>query len=249
MIEAKRPMTENIFVRYELRTSDPEVGRAFYTEVFGAEFWNSGAVRTARLPERAAAAGAPPHWLGHIGVKDVEQTVSRITALGAERLGPVQIGADGSCRAILRDPFGAVLALCSANVDSCETAVAWHLHHSKDHESSFAWYARFFGWNRGEVIDLGPRQGSHRMFTWEESGKIAGSMADTARLPGIHAQWLFFFPVSEIQASLAKVRALGGGTLEPMQTAHHDWVAPCNDLQGAAFALYQFQPLIRPLLA
>ena len=233
-------MAENKFFRYELRTSDPEVARAFYAEVLGAEFWNSGAVSTARLPERAAAAGAPPHWLGHIGVKDVEQTVSRITALGGERLGPLHSGADGSFRAILRDPFGAVLSLSFASVDSCQTAVAWHLHHSKDHESSFAWYARFFGWTRGEVIDLGPRQGSHQMFAWDESGKIGGSMTDSARLPGIHAQWLFFFPVSEIEMSLARVRALGGSTLEPMQTARRDWVAPCNDPQGAAFALYQF---------
>jgi uncharacterized protein len=97
--------------------------------------------------------------------------------------------------------------------------------------------------------DLGPQKGSHQMFAWDESGKTAGSMADTARLPGIHAQWLFFFPVSEIEASLARVRALGGATLEPMQTAHHDWVAPCNDPQGAAFALYQFSAGVGVLLA
>jgi uncharacterized protein len=233
-------MAENIFFRYQLRTTVPEVARAFYQEILGAGFWNSGAVSIERLPERAAAAGAPPHWLGHIGAKRVEQTVSQITALGGERLGPVQSGADGSFRAVLRDPFGAVLALCSANADSCQTAVAWHLHHSKDHQSSFAWYARFFAWTRGEMIDLGPQQGSHLMFAWDESGKIAGSMTDAARLPGIHAQWLFFFPVSQIEASLARVRALGGNTLEPMQTAHHHLATPCNDPQGAAFALYQF---------
>jgi uncharacterized protein len=233
-------MAENNFFRYELRTTDPEVARAFYREILGTEFWNSGVVSADRLPERAAAAGAPPHWLGHIKVKEVEQTSSRITREGGERLGPVQSGADGSFRAILRDPFGAVLALSSADVESPQTRVAWHLHHSKDHESSFTWYARFFGWTRGQVIDLGPQQGSHQMFAWDESGKTAGSMSDAARLPGIHTQWLFFFPVSEIESSLARVRALGGSALEPMQTRRHDWVVPCNDSQGAAFALYQF---------
>jgi predicted enzyme related to lactoylglutathione lyase len=230
-------MSAGRFFLYELRSSDPDAARVFSAEVLGTEFWNSDSVNASRLPEGAAAAGAPSHWLGHIGVRDVEGTVDRIIAFGGARLGPRQSDAGDSARAVLRDPFGAVLALGSDTLNSGHRPVTWHLHHSQDHQVSFAWYGGFFGWAACDLVNLGPE--THQMFAWAESEKTVGSMTDMARRGDIHAQWLFFFPVADIERSLAKVCALGGSTLGAMQTAHHDLVAPCNDPQGAAFALYQ----------
>ena len=51
---------------------------------------------------------------------------------------------------------------------------------------------------------------------------------------------LFFFPVADIENSLSKVRAGGGIALGLRQTPGGDIVVPCDDPQGAAFALYQF---------
>lgn len=231
-------MSGGSFFQYELRTSDPDAGRVFYAEVLGTEFWNSDSVSAWRLPERAAAAGAPSHWLGHIGVRDVEGTVDRIVAFGGARLGPRPSGAGEPAPVVLRDPFGAVLALGSDTLNSRHSPVTWHLHHSQDHQASFAWYSGFFGWAAHDLVNFGPETG--QMFAWDESGKTVGSMTDMARRSCIHAQWLFFFPVADMERSLAKVRALGGSTLGAMQTAHHELVAPCNDPQSAAFALYQF---------
>jgi predicted enzyme related to lactoylglutathione lyase len=123
-------MSEGRFFRYELRTRDPDAARVFYEAVLGTEFWSSDSVSASLLPERAAAAGAPSHWLGHIGVRDVEETVDRIVAFGGARLGPTQSGAGDSARSVLRDPFGAVLALGSDTFNSRHRPVAWHLHHS-----------------------------------------------------------------------------------------------------------------------
>jgi uncharacterized protein len=232
-------MTETRFFKYELLTTDPKRARAFYTEVIGPEFWDSRAVSLAPLPERAAAAGAPPHWLGHIGVEDVDETVHLITAGGGTRLGPASTGAGSSVRTVLRDPFGAVLALSVRRADLPDSPVAWHLHHSQDHQVSFAWYAERFGWGAGELVNFGPDQGSHQMFAWQPSGKTIGSMADTARQPGIHVQWLFFFPVADIDRAGATICSLGGSALEIIETGHRDRVVPGNDPQGAAFALYE----------
>ncbi len=65
-------------------------------------------------------------------------------------------------------------------------------------------------------------------------------MANTARLPDIHPQWLFYFRVANIEAALATVRARGGAVVGPMPTSSGDLVAACNDPQGAAFGLYEF---------
>jgi uncharacterized protein len=223
-------MAAGRFFRYELRTTDINAAEAFYTDAFGSGFWDSQ-VCVAPLPESAAARGAPAHWLGHIGVSDVEGTAARVAALGVQQLG----------RALLRDPFGAVIAVSSETAPLPKAPVAWHLHHSQDHERAFAWYAALFGWTATELVDLGPQAGCYQMFAWDESGRTVGGMANIARLPHIHPQWLFFFPVADVGDSRARVRAHGGIVLEPTQTPSGDIVAPCEDPQGAAFALYQFR--------
>lgn len=230
------------FYRYELRTTDVDSARAFFAGVLGPQLWRPG-VSIAPLPERAVARGAPPHWLGHVHVPDVEETVARVVAEGGQQLGPIERGTDGSLRAIVRDPFGAILAVTTEtppdSEDSDDAPVAWHLHHSEDHERAFAFYSALFGWASTGAQELGPELGSHRPFAWQQSGPIVGSMANTARLPHVHPQWLFFFRVADIEESLARVDARGGKPLTAIRTSGGDLAAPCNDPQGAAFALYQ----------
>jgi predicted enzyme related to lactoylglutathione lyase len=235
-------MSENRFFRYELRTTDIDAAQTFYTSVFGPDFWDS-ALLLSQLPERARAMGAPPHWLGHISRIDAEGTAGRIIADGGTQLGPARQNDDGSYNAVIRDPFGAnmVITADTETEENSDSPVAWHQHHSHDQNRTFAFYADLFGWAATEARDMGPLLGNHNMFAWEESGPIVGSMANTALQPQIHTQWLFFFPVVEIETSLARVRALGGMTLEPVQMANGDILAACDDAQGAAFGLYQYQ--------
>jgi predicted enzyme related to lactoylglutathione lyase len=229
-------MAGSRFFRYELRTTDVNAARAFYADVLGSRFWDSD-VSVVTLPEHAAARGAPAHWLGYVGAGDVEGTARRIVALGGQQLGPTR-ATNGSVNVVLRDPFGAVMALSSQTVASRRTPVAWHLHHSQDHKRSFALYAALFGWAATEARELAPQMGRHQMFAWDESGRSVGSMTDIVS-PGVHPQWLFFFPVADIDHSLAKVSARGGRRLGRTQTSGGDIVVPCDDPQGAAFALYQ----------
>jgi predicted enzyme related to lactoylglutathione lyase len=240
----REAMAASRFCRYELRTTDVNAAQAFYADVVGAQLWGSD-VSLAPLPERAAAQGAPAHWLGHIGVRDVEATAGRVVALGGQQLGPLQRGTDGSSHAVLRDPFGAVMAVSCETVALRGAPVAWHLLHTQDHERAFALYAALFGWTATEGLDLGPEMGCHQGFAWDESGQNMGSVANTARLPHIHPHWLFFFRVADIEDSLARVRARGGNVLGPMRAWSGDLVAPCVDPQGAAFALYRSRTGLR----
>ncbi|MBC8133309.1 MAG: hypothetical protein H7X95_10045 [Deltaproteobacteria bacterium] len=230
-------MSVGRFCRYELRTTNLAAARGFYRDVLPSEFWDCD-VSLAPLPESAAAHGAPAHWLGHIGVTDVAATVDRIVALGGQQLGPIERGSDESFQAVLRDPFGAVLALTSETGVRPRTAVAWHLLHTQDHVRAFALYADLFAWTATEVQDLGPEMGCHQAFSWDESRLNAGGVANTARLPHIHPHWLFYFHVPEMEAALATVRARGGQVLGPMRTSSGDLVAACSDPQGAAFGLH-----------
>jgi predicted enzyme related to lactoylglutathione lyase len=231
-------MVEGRFCRYELRTTDVEAARAFYANVLGAAFWDAN-VSLSPLPERAAARGAPAHWLGHIATHDVEETARRFVALGAERLGPTERAFDGQPFAVLRDPFGAVVAVSLEPTTPRRSVVAWHHLHTADFRGSLETYKKLFGWTGTEVADLGPDIGRHQRFSWDESGHSTGSMSNTVRLPHVHPHWLFFFAMTKVDESLAKVRAFGGEAPEPTKVASGVLVAPCHDPQGAAFGLFQ----------
>jgi predicted enzyme related to lactoylglutathione lyase len=227
----------NRFCHYELRTTDVDAARAFYSDLLGTRF-REDSISVGELPAQAAARGAPPHWLGYIRVDDVVGTMLRFVRSGATRLGPAaRTGKDAGV--ILRDPFGAIVALTSASPVPRADRVVWHLLSARDEALAFAMYAELFGWTSLQALDLGPERGRHVTFTWDGTTEAVGSTSNVARLPHVHPQWLFFFPTENLDESLARVRTSGGLTLPVVVTAEGNLVAPCDDPQGAAFGLYQ----------
>lgn len=222
------------FCRYDLRTTDPDAARLFYTEVIGLEFDAELAVWP--LHERALAAGAPPHWLGSIAVSDVETAMTRLLAQGAEALGPAPLrGADGVAFAVVRDPVGAVVGVRESA--SAAHSVAWHQLHARDRDRAWAGYSELFGWTHEETVPTDEVEGGHWLFT---AGEARGSMANTARWPGVHPHWLFYFPVADLDAVASEVEARGGSLSGIGRTlGNGDRVWPCEDPHGAAFGLYQ----------
>lgn len=228
----------NAFCRYELRTTDVESAYAFYTDVFGADFWKDG-IQVRPLPAPAIARGAPPHWLGHIQVEDVVGTMLRFVERDATVVGPRPHGGDAA-QVIVRDPNGAMLALTSEAMRNPTERVAWHLLSARDERQAFAVYSELFGWRGCDTYDFGPQRGRHISFTWAAGRDATGSISNLAQQPHVHPHWLFFFRTARLADALTKVRANGGLTLPPWENARGDLVAVCDDPQGAAFALYEF---------
>jgi uncharacterized protein len=226
------------FERYQLRTTDVGAASAFYAAVFGPEFW-SAPLSASALPERALALGARPHWLGHVGVDDPLGMGERLVAAGAEQLGPTFRESDGAPFVVLREAFGAMLAVGQRRSGSAPGGgrVAWHALHALDLDRALAHYTALFGWVAGDPIELGAAGVPSRLFSWDGTGRSAGSMSALAR--GVHAQWLYCFATSDLEASLSRVRGHGGHALPPLVASNGARVAACDDPQGAAFALYQ----------
>ncbi len=91
------------FVWYELMTTDIETAKAFYANVMGwgtrdasmpglaYSLFTIGDVPVAglmNLPEDARRAGVTPHWIGYVGVDDVDAAVDRIKQLRRSGLRP-----------------------------------------------------------------------------------------------------------------------------------------------------------------
>lgn len=80
-------------------------------------------------------------------------------------------------------------------------------------------------------------EGGHRLFAWAPGGAPVGSMANTARWPEVHPHWLFYFPVSDVEAAVERVVALGGTARDPVAMPDGTVLSACEDPQGAAFGI------------
>jgi predicted enzyme related to lactoylglutathione lyase len=227
-----------MFSRYSLRTIEIDGARRFYEEAIGLALPDGAAPHTSleawTLHERARSMGAPPHWLGQLEVDELGVALTDIIALGAQPLGPTVRAPDGAEWATLRDPFGAVIALRARRDAPPDRPVAWHQLHTNDLDRAWGIYTKLTGWRDAGAIDAADPEGGHRLFAW--SGGAEGSVANTARWRGVHAHWLFYFPVADVEMSSSRVRALGGMAMAPM-TLGGRRVAACEDPQGAAFGL------------
>jgi predicted enzyme related to lactoylglutathione lyase len=224
------------FCRFELRTTDVAAARAFYSALLG-----EGGMDIVPLPAEAAARGARAHWLGHLGVEEVERTARAFVELGAARLGPTRPTSGGGEVAIVRDPGGAVVALATPPPVPVRDDVVWHLLNTSDLERCIASYRELFGWHFTERLELGAL-GVYHPFTWHPGGASVGSMADITQRPGVHPHWLFHFHVAALEPALARVRAAGGLVIGPMVLPGGERIAVCDDPQGAAFTLREGLP-------
>jgi uncharacterized protein len=221
------------FCRIELRTTDVPAARSFYRALLGDD-----GVDIVPLPAEAIARGGRAHWLGHLGVPDVESVARAFVAAGATRLGPTRPTVAGGAMAILRDPGGAVVALATPPLAPARADVVWHSLNTADLARASKSYCSLMGWQLTEAIDLGPL-GRHHQFAWTPGGASVGAMADIAGRPGVHPHWLFHFRVAALEPAAAAVRAASGLVLDPVTLPDGTRIAVCDDPQGAAFALQE----------
>ncbi len=253
-------MTNNAgeFVWYELLTEDPEAAQGFYTKVigWGIQPWEGGSepyvMWTAndepiggvmKLPDEAKQAGAPSHWTGYIGVKDVKTTVAAARTLGAQVLVPTTEIPTVGVFSVIADPQGASIAVYTPAEESAPMStemqpgrVAWHELMTTDQSVAWDFYQQLFGWEKTESMDMG-EQGIYQMYG-KHGRTFGGFMTKPPSSPG-QPSWLFYITVENLDAALKRVTANGGNILNgPMEVPGGDRVAQCIDPQGAAFALH-----------
>lgn len=244
------------FVWYELLTTDIKAAKAFYTDVVG---WGTrdasmrGSVYSLftvgdapvaglmNLPEEARRAGAPPHWIGYVGVDDVDAAVDRIRQLGGEiRVPPTSIP-NISRFSVVADPqmatFALVKGLKPGQEQSAEPGtpgrVGWHELLAADWEKAFVFYSELFDWQK-KTTDVSPI-GTYQQFS--SGGETIGGMSTkppTLPLPF----WLYYFNIDDVAAAAKRVEAGGGQILYgPTEVPGGAWIVHCADPRGAIFGL------------
>jgi len=92
-----------------------------------------------------------------------------------------------------------------------------------------AFWSGLFGWQFGESV---MPQMQYRMAQTSESSGAAVMDGD----PG-HPN--YYYDTPDIEASIAKVKELGGAAEDKSPVPTHGWFAACKDSEGNAFFLWQ----------
>jgi predicted enzyme related to lactoylglutathione lyase len=245
------------FVWYELMTTDPQAAENFYRDVVGWNMRDSGMAGfrytilnagdvgvggLMELPKEARDMGARPGWLGYIAVDDVDATAEQIKQAGGfVHRAPADIPNVGRF-SVVADPQHATFVLFKANGMPTPPAAApgtpghagWRELYAGDLASVFPFYAKLFGWTKGEAMDMGP-MGVYQIFNIGDT--MAGGMM--TKPPNIPAPfWNYYFNVDAIDAAVGRVTKAGGTVANgPMQVPGGSWIVQGFDPQGAMFSL------------
>lgn len=244
------------FIWYELLTKDPAAAREFYTRLMGLghTVWQGDDMTyemltvgdaprygLMQLPERAAAQGAPSHWLGHVYVPDRDDARAQAVGLGGCELVSMDIPDAGSF-SVMGDPQGAVFAVYEPSEEpepdrpAARGEVGWHELATTDYEAAFEFYSSMFGWELMEDMDMG-EYGIYRIFG-RNGHQLGGMWNKPPEMPV--AAWLYYHTVDSIEDAAEAIPRLGGSILNgPMEVPGGGRIIQAVDPTGATFALFQ----------
>ncbi|MDE0268895.1 MAG: VOC family protein [Acidimicrobiaceae bacterium] len=232
-------------------TTDTEVAKSFYSELFGLDFQDDSADEDniytigyknglpvlgmmTKTPDMTAG-GMPDCWETYISVDDIEKTVAAIPEAGGRLLGPVMNAASGAGRlAVIADPNGAVAILWQpiGSHGAClikeHGTLSWNELVVNDVDAAMDFYCALLGWSTEPLDDdglIGIRCG--------DSGEIIGSA--TLAPPGVPSHWSVYFAVNDCDATVQHVLRLGGQVIVPASTQRSGRTAQVADNQGAMF--------------
>jgi len=240
----------------DLWTSDVEGSRKFYGEIFGWEaqepspefggyfmFTRNGIAIAGGMGGDMGDMPASNTWKVYLTTDDISKTVETAEAEGAQIISAPMPVADLGIQAVLIDPTGADLGAWQPGsfpgftVLNEHGAPGWFELHTRDYAAAVAFYRTVFRWNTGVAGD----SDEFRYTTMRDprgEGDLAGIMDATAWLPeGVPAHWSIYWEVDDADATLAKVKALGGSVVMDALDTPYGRLATAADPAGAQFKL------------
>src|SRR5436190_1388945 len=204
------------FVWHEQVSSDPEQAQAFYTQLFGwqTEVFQPGEADYTMISSggqmhggfgKAMEGAPPPHWLSHVRVDNVDETVEKAKGAGGRlAAGPFEMGEVGRM-AVIADPQGAYISVYRPEGEGSvpEGVFVWDELGTSDADGAQRFYEQVFGWT---TSDMGEEYGGYRIFNRGETG-VAGVM--TLPDSSIPPHWQPYVAVGDPDATTAKAKEFG----------------------------------------
>lgn len=230
----------------------PDVGAAsnFYSSLFGWEIEDqgpeAGGYAMASLRGRTVAGlgpqqnPGPPYWTVYVTVDDVAATTKLVSASGGQVImEPMQVMEAGTM-AVFQDPVGAFFSVWQPGehpgaglVEEAGT-FAWAELTTDEREKASDFYAAVFGW-AAETKGEGPS-----LYTEFKLGdrSVAGMMPRPPMLPPeVPSYWGVYFATDDCDATVEKVKELGGNVIVPAMDIEPGRFAVVTDPAGATFSV------------
>jgi len=242
----------------DLWTSDVEGSRRFYSDLFGWEaqepspefggyfmFTRKGVPVAGGMGDMGDHMPADNTWKIYLNTDDIAKTLEMAEAGGAQVISPAMAVADLGTQAVLIDPTGAHLGAWQPGTFPGFTvlgehgAPGWFELFTRDHAAAVAFYRSVFRWETNAVGDTD----EFRYTTMRQPGggdELAGIMDASSFLPeGVLAHWSIYWEVDDADASVAKVKALGGSVVADPEDTPYGRMATVTDPSGAQFKLHK----------
>ncbi len=240
------------FCWVELSTPDQEGAKRFYAELFGwqaddrpvgegsyysmQQLGGRQVAAIAGQPQQQRDAGVPPLWNSYVWVEDADEVARRAGELGATvHAGPFDVMQAGRM-AVIADPQGAYFMLWEprehrgAGLVNAAGALTWNELATSDPAAAGEFYSALFGWTLEDAPGPMPYQ------------VIKNGGANNGGIRPVQGpeppNWSVYFGTDDLDASLAKVGELGGGTIAGPMDIQMARIAVVRDPQGAVFVLY-----------
>ena len=237
----------------DLFTSDMERARSFYEQILGwtsesageeyggyVNFSKDGVRVAGAMTNDGSDANAADHWSVYLAVEDAAATVDAAQAAGGSVIVSAMDVMGLGRIAVVTDPGGAAIGIWQPGehkgfgVLAEPGAPGWFELHTSAYDDSVAFYQKVFGWDTHVAGD----QPDFRYTTLGEgeNGR-AGVMDATSFLGGAAAHWNVYFAVADTDATVAKLKELGGSVTQGPDDTPYGRLTACTDPTGAAFRL------------
>jgi predicted enzyme related to lactoylglutathione lyase len=236
----------------DLGTTDVSGARTFYGGLFGWSIEDLGeeaggySIATLRGKPVAGLGPAqnpgPPYWATYVAVDEADALPDLVKSNGGSVIVDPFDVLDVGRMAVFADPAGAIFSVwqarrhIGAEIVNEPGALSWNELLTADTEGAKAFYGAVFGWGE-ETHAVGP--GSYT--EWKLDGRSVGGMLPrpAEMPPQVPNHWAVYFAVADCEASVARIRELGGSvTMGPM-TIEPGTFAVAADPQGASFHVIQ----------
>ena len=242
----------------ELGTTDDGAAKKFYTTLFDWSFEDSPAgpdmiYTMLKKKEKSVGAlyklgaqqqGVPPHWNIYVAVASADETAKKAKELGGKVLmEPFDVMEFGRM-AIIQDKQGATLCVweakkhIGAEIINEPGSLCWAELDTTDMKSAESFYTALFGWG----VKRGGEAANETPYTeWQRGGSSIGGMMTIPKEWGpVPPNWLVYFMVSDVDATVKKAGELGGHPIvPPTDIPKTGRFSVVGDPQGAVFAVFK----------
>lgn len=186
------------------------------------------------------AQGIPSHWMSYVAVDNTDAVAAKVTELGGMVLMPPMDVFEQGRMALFQDPTGAQFGVWQAGVHhgsglvNVPGSVTWNELGTRDAPKAVQFYSDLFGWQirKDDNMDYYYINNNDR-----PNGGIMAMTADWGDTP---PNWMVYFSVADIDATLEAVKANGGKVVTgPMDAGGVGRFAVVADPTGGVCSLIQ----------